>query len=66
MIDGEEPDLVARIRSLGREVYGEDLETFLATPRSSLDWETPAALIERGDGQRVLHLLMRAADGDFG
>lgn len=59
------PDTRARIEGLGREVYGDDFEAFLQTPRRSLGWETPASLLERGDGRRVLEILMRAANGDF-
>jgi Protein of unknown function (DUF2384) len=66
MTRDEERDILARIEMLGREVYGDDLEAFLATPRRSLDWETPAALLERGDAERVLEVLVRAADGNFG
>ena len=62
----EDRDLRARIESLGREVYGDDFEKFLETPRLSLDWETPAALLERGDDERVMEILVRVADGNFG
>jgi hypothetical protein len=34
--------------------------------RLSLDWETPAALLERGDDERVMEILVRVADGNFG
>ena len=47
--DAEGRDLRARIDRLGREVYGVDFEKFLETPRGSLNWETPAALLDRGD-----------------
>ena len=58
-------DLRARIETLGREVYGDDFEKFLATPRRSLEWESPRALIDRGEFERVLRVLERYADGDF-
>jgi hypothetical protein len=56
----------ARIESLGREVYGKDFEQFLVTPRRSLDGETPAALIDRGDLEPVMNVLVKALEGDFG
>lgn len=62
----EDRDLLARIEALGREVYGDDFETFLATRRRSLDWETPAGLLERGENERVMEILVRALNGDFG
>ena len=66
MTEAEEPDIRARVDMLGREVFGDDFEAFLATPRRALRWETPLALLERGDAQRVLDLLLQAADGNFG
>jgi hypothetical protein len=66
MTVGEEGDLRARIDLLGREIYGEDFEKFLLTPRRSLDWKTPAVLLERGENERVMQILIRAANGDFG
>jgi hypothetical protein len=66
MIGDEGRDLRTRIEVLGREVYGDDLDTFLTTPRRSLGWQTPAALVERGEYERVLDILIRAATGDFG
>jgi ABC-type phosphate transport system auxiliary subunit len=66
MTGAEEPDMRARIETLGREVYGDDFEKFLETRRRSLDWEAPAALLERGENERVMQILMRAANGDFG
>jgi hypothetical protein len=65
MTEREEGDMHARIELLGREVYGEDFAKFLATPRRSLDWETPAALLERGENERVMQILISAANGDF-
>ncbi len=62
----EERDLRSRIDLLGREVYGEDFEKFLETPRRSLNGETPAALLERGENERVMQILVRAVNGDFG
>lgn len=63
---GLEPDLRSRIETLGREVHDEDFERFLETPRRSLAWMTPAALIEQGDLEPVLAVLIRAVEGDFG
>jgi hypothetical protein len=60
-----EPDIRKQIETLGREVYGDDFEKFLATPRRSLDWATPATLIERDERQPVLAVLTRMADGNF-
>jgi hypothetical protein len=62
----DESDLRKRLHALGREVYGADYETFLNTPRRSLGGETPAALLERGEDQRVLEVLVRALEGSFG
>ena len=59
-------DLRARIEMLGREVYGRDFEQFLVTPRRSLDGETPAERIERGELEPVLEALIQALEGDFG
>ena len=56
----------ARIEALGREVYGEGYEQFLVTPRRSLDGETPAALIARGDLEPVMNVLVTALEGNYG
>ena len=47
------------------EALGDRLEAFLQTPRRSLGWETPAALIERGDYAPILAVLVKLADGDY-
>jgi hypothetical protein len=60
------PDPCAHIDALGREVYGDSFEQFLATPRRSLAWETPAALLRRGDCAPVLEILLDAYEGNFG
>ena len=57
--------LQAQIETLGREVYGDDFEKFLVMPRGSLDWETPAALLERGDFEPVPQVLAKMASGNF-
>jgi hypothetical protein len=54
-----------QIEALGREVFGDRFEAFLQTARRSLDWETPAALIERGDYAPVIAVLVKLADGTF-
>lgn len=51
--------------ALGREAYGDGFETFLQTPRCSLGWETPAGLIERGDYEPVIAVLVKTVEGDF-
>lgn len=66
MTDIEPPDLRSLIQTLGREVSGHDFEKFTATPRRSLDGDTPAALIERGDLEPVMDVLIRTREGDFG
>jgi hypothetical protein len=66
MKPSDESDLRARIEMLGREVYGDDFETFLLTPRRSLGNETPAALMERGDLEPVRQVLVKALEGNFG
>jgi len=62
----EDECLRSRIDLLGREVYGDDYEKFLETPRRSLNGDTPAAQLERGDDERVMQILVRALNGDFG
>lgn len=62
----DESDLRDQIAALGREVYGDDFGRFLNTPRRSLSWETPAALIKRGDLAPVMAVLIRAVEGNFG
>lgn len=54
-----------QLETLGREVFGEGFETFLQTPRHSLGWETPAALIERGDYAPVIAVLVKLAEGTY-
>lgn len=66
MTPADEQDRRARIETLGREVYGDEFDTFLRTPRRSLDWETPAAMIERGDVEPVIDILTNALHGNFG
>jgi hypothetical protein len=61
----EDDDLRALIETLGREVYGADFERFLATPRRTLGWDTPAARVERGDLQAVVEILLNAVEGHF-
>lgn len=61
-VDGAGRD---QIEALGRQVFGDRFEAFLQTPRRSLDWETPAALIERGDYAPVIAVLVKLADGTF-
>ncbi len=51
--------------ALGREAYGDGFEAFLQTPRRSLGMECPASLIERGDYEPVIALLVKAIEGDF-
>ena len=65
MQPADPPDPCARVDALGREVYGESYQQFLATPRRSLDWETPAALVERGDCAPVLDILISVLEGNF-
>ena len=60
-----EVDLRLRLEALGREVYGQDYETFLVTPRRPLHGETPEILIERGDLEPVRQVLIQALEGDF-
>jgi hypothetical protein len=62
----DEHDLRDQIATLGRQVYGDDFGRFLDTPRRSLSWETPAALIERGDLAPVVAVLIKVVEGDFG
>jgi hypothetical protein len=54
-----------QIEALGSEVFGDRFEALLQTPRRSLGWETPAALIERGDYAPVLAVLVKLADGNY-
>jgi hypothetical protein len=66
MTDSDQSDRRPEIESLAREVYGEEYDSFLVTPRVSLGGETPAALIERGDLEPVRQVLIKVLEGDFG
>lgn len=66
MTNRVEPEARARIEALGREVYGDEYDSFLMTPRRSLGGRTPADLIERGDLERVREVLINALEGHFG
>ena len=46
-------------------MFGDRFEAFLQTPRRSLGWATPAALIERGDYAPVIAVLVKVAEGTY-
>lgn len=55
----------AEVARLATEVYGEDAETFMSTPRASIGMRSPAAAIADGDVDQVLDLLIRSLLGDW-
>lgn len=57
--------LEEQINGLAAEVYGDEEEHFFATPRASLDGRTPRQAIDAGDGQLVLGVLAKGANGEF-
>ena len=59
-------DELSEIVRLGREIYGDDLARFMATPRQSLGNRTPAAVLVRGDLDDVLGILSQAYEGQWG
>jgi transcriptional regulator with XRE-family HTH domain len=59
-------DQLDEIAALGREVYGDDLRRFMATPRRSLGLRTPTAALMRGEIGEVLSVLAQAAEGQWG
>lgn len=58
-------DPVTELEQLARDVYGEDLEAFMSTPRSRLGGRTPREAIEAGEIDAVRDILLRALDGSW-
>lgn len=57
--------LVAEIATLADEAYGDDVATFMATPRRSLAMRTPREAVTRGDLEAVREVLIDTLDGHW-
>ena len=53
------------VSRLATEVFGEDAETFMSTPRASLGMRSPAEAIADGDVDEVREVLIRSLLGDW-
>lgn len=50
---------------LATEVFGDEAETFMSTPRASLGMRSPADAIADGDVDQVREVLSRSLLGDW-
>jgi uncharacterized protein (DUF2384 family) len=57
--------LVSEIAALADEVYGDDVATFMATPRRSLGQRTPREAMTHGDLEDVRQVLINTLDGHW-
>jgi transcriptional regulator with XRE-family HTH domain len=57
--------LLEEISRLADEVYGPAVESFMQTPRRSLEMRTPKEALVRGDFEAVRQTLIRALEGDW-
>lgn len=57
--------VTAEILALAGEVYGDDVDTFMATPRRSLAMRTPREAMVRGDLEEVRQLLVNSLEGHW-
>ena len=57
--------VTVEILSLAGEVYGDDVEAFMATPRRSLAMRTPREAMVRGDLEAVRQLLVNSLEGHW-
>ncbi len=57
--------LLAEIAALATEVYGDDVATFMATPRRSLEMKTPREAMTRGDLEAVRQVLINGLEGHW-
>jgi transcriptional regulator with XRE-family HTH domain len=57
--------VLEEISQLAKEVYGTDVETFMRTPRRSLEMRTPKEALVRGDLDAVRQVLIRSLEGDW-
>jgi uncharacterized protein (DUF2384 family) len=55
----------AVLESLAAALPGADAASWLQRPNTELDFESPADLIERGEGRRVLGMLTAIGEGAF-
>ncbi len=58
-------DALDEVVSLGREVYGDELDRFMSTPRRSLGQRTPIETLMRGEVDLVLGVLAQALEGQW-
>lgn len=58
-------DALTNVATLGREVYGDELDRFMSTPRQSLGQRTPIETLVRGDVDLVLGVLAQALEGQW-
>lgn len=57
--------LMAEIAELATEVFGDEVQTFMTTPRRSLGMRTPREALIRGDLESVRRLLVNALEGHW-
>jgi transcriptional regulator with XRE-family HTH domain len=55
----------SEILSLAAEVYGDDVASFMSTPRRSLRMRTPRDAMIHGDLEAVRHILVNALEGHW-
>jgi uncharacterized protein (DUF2384 family) len=55
----------SEILSLAAEVYGDDVASFMSTPRHSLRMRTPREAMIHGDLEAVHQILVNALEGDW-
>ena len=58
-------DQLDEIAALGREVYGDELQRFMSTPRRRLGRRSPTSALMRGELREVLSALAQAAEGQW-
>ena len=56
---------VSEIADLAREVYGENVPSFMTTPRRSLGMRTPREALAHGDLDAVRQVLINALEGHW-
>jgi transcriptional regulator with XRE-family HTH domain len=57
--------VLEEISGLANEVYGADLDSFMRTPRRSLEMRTPKEALVRGDLEAVRQVLIRSLEGNW-
>lgn len=58
-------DRIDEIATLGGEIYGTGLATYMRMPRRALGGRSPAAALAAGDLDGVMGLLAQAAEAQF-